>query len=332
MSNYAPYATAAAVTAGVLGSAYCAYSIYKNKTRIPIEWRQVGTLDKIYTYPIKSCAPVILNSATCETLGLKDGWLRDRFLMIVDEKSNFITARAYPELLLVEPTIRSSILTLKHRDMEPVHVNLAEVIALQTPKTGYVWGVPVPVLDCGWEVSEWISRLLDRSSINFRLVYYASQNPRTLRDSTNKAYKFTKNDTGALPDETPFNMVNDASVDDLNTRLAPDCRVTHRSFRPNFLLKGSQAYDEDKWRFIKIGDNVFEILKPCGRCILTTIDPETGVRNTKTEPLATLKTYRQIEDPVLRKSAGNAPRMGLQMTLRSPPGGIVSLNDPVYVA
>lgn len=52
-----------------------------------------------------------------------------RFLMIVDEKSNFITARAYPELLLIEPTVRSSILTLKHRDMEPVHVNLAEVSA-----------------------------------------------------------------------------------------------------------------------------------------------------------------------------------------------------------
>lgn len=66
------------MTAGVLGSAYCAYYIYKNKTRIPTEWRQVGTLDKIYTYPIKSCGPVILSSATCETLGLRDGWLRDR--------------------------------------------------------------------------------------------------------------------------------------------------------------------------------------------------------------------------------------------------------------
>lgn len=42
--------------------------------------------------------------------------------------------------------------------------------------------------------------------------------------------------------------------------------------------------------------------------------------------------YRQIEDPVLRKSAGNAPRMGVQMTLRTPPGGTVSLNDPIYAA
>lgn len=107
-------------------------------------------------YPIKSCGPILLNKVECTTLGLKDGWLRDRsvnnnlkklyyvtflllfflitivicnfrVLMVVDEKNNFITARAYPQLLLVKPLVRNSILTLSYDGMETLHVNLAEV-------------------------------------------------------------------------------------------------------------------------------------------------------------------------------------------------------------
>ncbi|XP_061721904.1 mitochondrial amidoxime-reducing component 1-like isoform X1 [Cydia pomonella] len=245
------------------------------------------------------------------------------------------TALVYPEMLPVSPCVRSSVLTLTHKhdkQIPPVHVNLAEVIALQKPIEAKVWAVPVPVFDCGKEVSEWFNNLLGRPSSTFRLVYYATQQPRLLRSSTNRIYKFTKNDTGALPDETPFNLINEASVDDLNTRLQLTDRVSHRSFRPNFILQGALPYAEDNWKFLKIGNVVFEILKPCTRCVLTTIDPETGVRNPNTEPLETLKSYRQIEDPEVRRSAGNSPRMGLQLTLRSAPGQWVTLDDPIYVA
>ncbi|XP_028160139.1 mitochondrial amidoxime reducing component 2-like [Ostrinia nubilalis] len=334
MTNQAQYVTAAVAVAGVVGGAYCAFRAYQEirKPKLPQEWTQVGTLKNMYAYPVKSCAPVILNTAECTILGLRDGWLRDRILMIVDEKNNFLTARACPELLLIKTNVRNSVLTLTHVDMEPLHVNLAEVNALKEPKSAFVWGVEVPVRDCGWEASEWLSRLIDRTTTNYRLVYYASQNSRSLRSTTNKIYKFTKNDTGALPDEVPFNLINEASVDELNTRLS-ECQVTHRNFRPNFVLSGTaKAYEEDNWKFVKIGENVFEIIKPCTRCILTTVDPETGVRNSKTEPLETLKSYRQIEDPLVRKTAGSSPRMGLQMALRSAPGGVVSINDPIYVA
>ncbi|XP_039757741.1 mitochondrial amidoxime-reducing component 1-like [Pararge aegeria] len=337
MSSKGSLVTAAVATASVLGGAYCAY-LYKKarEPKLPTEWIEVGFLKDLYAYPIKSCAPIILNQAVTTVLGLNDGWLRDRILMVVDDKYNFITARAYPELLLVQPEIRtapypSSVLTLKHADMEPVSVDLAEVKATQSPKTAVVWGVSVPVYDCGWEASEWFSRLLDRSSLNFRLVYYASPESRSLRANTNQLYKFTKNDTGALPDEVPYNLINEASVEDLTSRVS-DCKVTPRNFRPNFVLSGAKAYDEDNWKFVKIGDNVFEIIKPCFRCILTTIDPETGVRNEKVEPLETLKTYRQIDDPAARRSAGSSPRLGLQMALRSAPGNIIATNDRIYVA
>ncbi|XP_063627860.1 mitochondrial amidoxime reducing component 2-like [Cydia splendana] len=330
MLQQAPYVTAAAVTAGVLGSVYYAYHIYQNRKRLPTEWTQVGTLEHIYAYPIKSCGGIAMETAMCTTLGLRDGWLRDRVLMVVDQKGNFVTARNYPELLLVQPSVRNSILTLKHRDMEPVYVNLVEVVALQSPKTAVVWGVTVPVLDCGWEVSEWFSRLLDMSAINFRLVYYATQKPRKLDLMGNTFYKFTKNDTGALPDETSYHIINAASVTDLNARLR-SCQVTHHTFRPNFVVQGPQPYEEDRWRFLKIGDNVFEVIKPCLRCVLTTIDPETGVRREEREPLETLKTYRQISEPEERRASGRAPRMGLQLALRSG-RGLVALRDTVLAA
>ncbi|CAH1637658.1 unnamed protein product [Spodoptera littoralis] len=333
MSSNVPYYVTATVTAaGVLGSAYCAYRLFQDKpVKLPEKWEQVGVLKEINVYPIKSCGRVTLETVECTNMGLRDGWLRDRVLMVVDDKDNFITARGFPELLAVQPTIRNSVLTLEHPNMEKLHVNLAEIVALQKPKTAVVWGDPVPVYDCGWEVSEWFSRLIDRSPLNFRLVYYASENCRKLRGNTNKVYKFRKEDTGALPDETSFNLVNEASVDDLNTRLS-DCKVSTKNFRPNFVLKGAKPYDEDNWKFVKIGENVFEIIKPCLRCVLTTIDPETGIRNANTEPLQELKKYRQLTNPEERKSGGSSPKMGLQMALRSGPGGKISLNDPIYVA
>ncbi|XP_041969138.1 mitochondrial amidoxime-reducing component 1 [Aricia agestis] len=334
MSNQGQYVTTAISTVGVVGGAYCAYQCYKQlmKPRLPTEWKKVGTLKELMIYPIKSCAPIFLTSAECTTLGLRDGWLRDRVLMIIDQKNNFITARAYPELLLVYPTVRSSILSLKHKDMETVYLNLAEVVALGKVEQAKVWGVTVPVFDCGKEVSEWISKLLNRPDESFRLAYYASQSCRDLRlTSTDKVYKFTKNDSGAFPDEVSYNLVNEASVQDLNGRLK-ESTVTHHNFRGNFLLSGAEPYAEDNWKYVKIGDNVFEVIKPCFRCVLTTIDPETGIHNPKTEPIETLKSYRQEPDPVKRKAAGSSPRMGLQMALRSAPGTSLSVNDDIYVA
>ncbi|KOB74492.1 Mo-molybdopterin cofactor sulfurase [Operophtera brumata] len=300
------YIAAAVTTAGVVGGAYTAYRVYRRfqMTRLPQKWKQVGTLKDIYVYPIKSCGGIMLDRAECTILGLRHGWLRDRVLMVTDEKNNFITARAYPELLTVATSVKNSVLTLSHGDMEPLRVNLAEIIELGIPpKMAQVWSVPVPVYDCGWEASEWISRCLDKSAGNFRLAYYAAHKSRELRGSTNKFYKFTKNDTGALPDEVSFNLINEASVEDLNQKLT-DSKVSARNFRPNFVLEGAQAFEEDNYKFVKIGENIFEVIKPCTRLDCT-------------------------EE---RRSAGNSPRMGLQMALRSGPGGFVSINDHIYCA
>lgn len=75
---------------------------------------------------------------------------------------------------------------------------------------------------------------------------------------------------GALPDEVPYNLINEASVADLAGKVS-GCRVTARNFRPNFVLRGSaRPYEEDNWKFVKIGEHVFEIVKPCFRLVYKT--------------------------------------------------------------
>ncbi|XP_028160157.1 mitochondrial amidoxime reducing component 2-like [Ostrinia furnacalis] len=160
MPNVAPYAAAAATAVGVLGGAYCAYRLYQHQSqsRIPEQWTQVGTLKDIYVYPVKSCQPVKIDQVECTILGLKTGWLRDRVLMVIDDANNFITARAFPELYLVKPTINNSVLTLSRDGADSIDVDLAEVIANQKSKTATVWGIEVLVYDCGDDASAWFTK------------------------------------------------------------------------------------------------------------------------------------------------------------------------------
>ncbi|KAI4472803.1 hypothetical protein M0804_015603, partial [Polistes exclamans] len=133
---------------------------------------------------------------------------------------------------------------------------------------------------------------------------------------------------GAYPDETSYHLINESSVTDLNSRLEES--ITSSYFRPNFVVKNANVYEEDSWDWIKIGDVVFRNVRPCTRCNLTTIDPETGTKSLKVEPLKTLKSYRQIVDPKIRSFIGEAPVMGIHLALRGP-SGVIRIGDPVYV-
>lgn len=82
-------------------------------------------------------------------------------------------------------------------------------------------------------------------------------------------------------------LINEASINDLNTRIEDP--VTPQYFRPNFVVKGPQPLEEDDWDWVKIGDIIFRNIKPCTRCIFTTINPETGTKHPKAEPLMTLR-------------------------------------------
>ena len=84
-------------------------------------------------------------------------------------------------------------------------------------------------------------------------------------------------------------LMNQKSIDDLNEKLSAEQRVSAKNFRPNILVSDCNALEEDNWMYLKIRDIEFAFLKPCERCVLTTINPESGLKN-GTEPLTTLRT------------------------------------------
>ena len=98
----------------------------------------------------------------------------------------------------------------------------------------------------------------------------------------------------AFSDGFPYLLISQASLDDLNQRL--DTAVEMKRFRPNLVIAGSQAFEEDNWKKIRIGDVSFRLVKPCSRCIIPSIDPQSGVKSA--EPLKTLSSYRKRDNKI----------------------------------
>lgn len=128
---------------------------------------------------------------------------------------------------------------------------------------------------------------------------------------------------GSLHDASSYMLFNETSLADLNGRINPETPVEAVQFRANFVVKGPEAYSEDDWSWIRIGQHVtFRNVKLCTRCLFTNIDPVDGTRNVNHEPLKTLKAYRSV-------LPNESPCLGIHMGVRQT--GVVALGDGVYV-
>ncbi|XP_023566156.1 mitochondrial amidoxime-reducing component 1-like [Octodon degus] len=145
------------------------------------------------------------------------------------------------------------------------------------------------------------------------------------RNSRQIRAAFAPSDQVAYSDASPFLVLSEASLADLNSRLEKKVKASH--FRPNLVIAGCGAYAEDSWDELLIGDARLRRVMPCTRCILTTVDPDTGVMSRK-EPLQTLRSYRQC-DPSKQKIYGQSPLFGQYFALQSP--GTVRVGDAVYL-
>jgi len=179
---------------------------------------------------------------------------------------------------------------------------------------------PIGTVDCGPAVATWLSKYITGNDNGNRLVFYPDTN--LIRDHRSKHLKLKETGFVQLPTEFQgFMMINAQSVEDLNTRI--DQAVTPLQFRPNFVVKNAVAFDEDNWKWVRIGDNlIFKYTGPCLRCYVVTMDPEKGLLNKQREPLKTLKSYRCVE-------TCKAPMMGIYLLLLS--RGEISCGDAVYV-
>jgi uncharacterized protein YcbX len=112
----------------------------------------------------------------------------------------------------------------------------------------------------------------------------------------NPIYSVREDDCVSFADGYPFMLIGESSLNDLNSRLQHPFPMSR--FRPNFTVEGSDPFAEDSWKRIRIGKTKFFVVKPCERCIIPTIDQETGIR-VGDEPLKTLSEYRKAGGAVL---------------------------------
>jgi uncharacterized protein YcbX len=297
---------------------------YKNQfnPKCYFRWRKVGNLEEIFCFPIKSCGPVILNEIFCAQNGVECENLRDRVFMIV-RNGEYITARAHPKLVLISPKIENNLLTLSAPGMEEITIDIEKLYTLKTMQLTTWFNDSVEVVDCGDEIAEWISNYIFGSNESLRLVFYPSRLPKPKTQPRNRPFPAAgRIDQGALQDETSFMLLNQGSIDELNTKLKET--VSALRFRPNFVVKGAAAFEEDHWDWIKIGEEtIFKAVQPCTRCVFTTINPETGTKNPENQPLKTLQSTR------VYKATGPSPVFGIQLGIRAM--GNVKVGDEVFV-
>lgn len=244
-------------------------------------------LSEIWIYPIKSLGGIQLSSAKVFEKGLQF----DRRWMLVDEANVFMTQRVYPKMALLKQSILENKLTVTKADpnsgVRPsITIDMTKLPLGDTIQSK-VWDNNVLVQEVDSNFSDWFSTQLE---MRCKLVFFPESNSRPVDEK----YRVNDENVG-LADAYPFLIIGQSSLDDLNSRL--DQKVPMDRFRPNFVFTGGEPYEEETWRNFKVGQNRFVGVKPCARCVLTTVDQVTAIKGT--EPLATLSTYRRKETKVL---------------------------------
>ncbi|XP_031193598.1 mitochondrial amidoxime-reducing component 1 isoform X2 [Mastomys coucha] len=258
--------------------------------------QQVGTVAQLWIYPIKSCKGVSVSEAECTDMGLRCGHLRDRFWLVINEEGNMVTARQEPRLVLISLTCEDDTLTLSAAYTKDL------LLPITPPATNpllqcRVHGLEVQGRDCGEDAAQWISSFLKTQPC--RLVHFEPH--MRPRSSQQMRAAFRSTDQVAYSDASPFLVLSEASLEDLNSRL--ERRVKATNFRPNIVISGCGGYAEDSWNELLIGDVELKRVMACTR-------------------------YR-LCDPSEQALYGKLPLFGQYFALENP--GTVKVGDPVYL-
>ena len=273
---------------------------------------RIGTLSQLWVYPVKSAAGIRLESSKVGLRGLE----HDRRWMVVDPNNRLVTQRERPELALLKPSFIGETLRLGAEGIPGLELPLV-------PEPGEVltvmmWKEPVGA-QLVQAATDWVSTLLGGP---YRLVYMPEAAQRTMAGPVLTPLSFV--------DGNPFLLISEASLADLNGRLAEP--VDMRRFRPNLIVKGCETFAEDTWDTVQIGGQVggqigaleLRRIGPSLRCMIVNVDPNKGER--RAEPLRTLARYRRTGQTV---QFGQNFRHAVSAPSASYP--LISCGDPVAV-
>lgn len=236
-------------------------------------------ISEINIYPIKSLGGISVKKSIIEDRGLQ----YDRRFLLVDENNDFLTQREFSKMATINIENFGEKLVVSVEDFETLQIsnNFENVESI----TVRIWNSFCEAKIAETQINQWFSEVLET---NCRLVKMPQTTHRQINEKFNQG-----NEIVSFADGYPILIIGENSLKDLNSRLENPLPMNR--FRPNLVVSDSDAFAEDNWKKIKIGNTVFRSTKPCARCVMTTIDQETGISDIK-EPLKTLSTYRKSSD------------------------------------
>jgi len=244
----------------------------------------MATVTELLLYPIKSCAGLSVPEATLALDGLSAGGVHDREWMVVTREGLFLTQREYPRMATIAPRVEGDVLVVEAPGLSPIRLPLAHAPAAPAIEV-LIWDDHVLAADCGDEAAAWFA---DAVGAPCRLVRFR---PDVVRPKISPW-------TGGLPaaarfsDGYPILLIGQSSLDDLNARLAKAGRAAlpMNRFRPNVVVEGIDAFEEDFVETFSDGEINLRPVKPCARCPIPSVDQATGIPGP--DPLDILQTYR----------------------------------------
>lgn len=272
-----------------------------------------GTIARLFVYPVKSCAGIEVQEALLTETGLD----LDRAWMVVDSEGKFLTQRTVPRMALVRPKLTSQEMVLRAPGMLALHVALD---AVEAPATVTVWRDTVPAWDMGAVAAQWFTDFLGQPC---RLVRFDPEHRRL----SSMEWTGGVEAPNQFSDGFPVLVASTASMDELNARLAArgHAPVGIERFRPNVVLAGVEAHDEDRVDLLRVeaptGEVHLQPVKPCARCPVPDIDPDTA----ESHPAVgdTLRTYRHD------RRLGGAVTFGMNAIVRLGAGQVLRVGQRV---
>lgn len=267
-------------------------------------------ISEINIYPIKSLGGISLSEAVVEEKGLQ----YDRRWMLVTEKGDFLTQREFPKMATLKVSLENDGLKVISSENQAIEIPFAptsnEKMRVQ------VWGSKCNGISYDETINAYFSDILQSKC---KLVIMPEDSLRKV----SPFYAVRKfQDVVSFADGYPVLLIGEGSLNDLNAKL--ENPIPMNRFRPNLVVNSSEAFAEDTWKKIKIGDTIFHLVKPCARCVMTTIDQQTGIADAK-EPLKTLATYRLV------KRADESKINFGQNLIAENVGGTIKIGDEIEI-
>jgi len=236
---------------------------------------------RLFVYPVKSCAGVELTEAVLTETGID----LDRAWMVVDEEGEFVSQRELPRMALVKPQLKHTEVVLRAPGMLALHLAVDQV---EKPMKVRVWDDGVDAWDMGDIAAQWFSDFLGRK---LRIVRFDPEFRRLSSMQWTKEVEAPNQFT----DGFPLLVASEGSLAELNRRLVEggNAAVGIERFRPNILLAGLEAHDEDRFDELRIAADPevrLKPVKPCARCTIPDVDPATAA--TSTVVADTMRSYR----------------------------------------